>query len=59
MFSIFSKDYCPYTSYNPVVTAILQIALLLFIDFWICSPATQKPLNPKTPPSILPASGRL
>lgn len=53
MFSIFSKDYCPFTTYNPLLTAILQIALLCFFDFLICAPASQKPINQKTSQSVL------
>jgi hypothetical protein len=48
MFSIFSKDYCPFTTYNPALTAFLQIALLCFFDFLICAPTPHKPLIQKT-----------
>ena len=53
MFSIFSKDYCPFTTYNPLLTAILQIVLLCFFDFLICAPAPQKPTIQRTSQSSI------
>ena len=42
---MFHKDYCPFTSHNPVLTAFLQITLLVLIDFWAFG-LKVAPLNP-------------
>jgi hypothetical protein len=52
MFSIF-KDYCPFTTYNPLLTAILQIGLLCFFDILINAPVPHKPVIQKTSQSSI------
>ncbi|MGB8699466.1 MAG: hypothetical protein WCD18_08630 [Thermosynechococcaceae cyanobacterium] len=47
---MFSKSYCPFTTHNPLLTAVLQIVLLCLCDLLV-SGATPNPF-PRTDPTI-------